>query len=878
MLHFASTASRSRFWRAVGSSSLAIASCALLPQSGAIAQSITLDNTLVPAQTLTGPNYRITPNEGITLNGNQFHSFGQFGLNTGETAAFFSAPTTRNIITRVTGGTASNIDGLLFTQSANVNLYFINPNGIVFGPNARLDIGGPNGRGAFIATTTDALLWGSEANQFSARNPAGPSSLLSLVGDPSGFLASQTRPGGISVLGAGDPSSEGLSVFPDQRLLLLGGDVSVNGGVLRARGGRIEIGAIAGAGTIGLDLNTTDVSLQFPDNVARANVFFDRGFAITNATTGDGGDIAIQAGTIRLTNFTQLQAIALGNGTAGDVLLRATESISLESDSTVFSTLEDGAQGRGGDIRVQTPRLEMSGGAQLQTAVKGGSNGVAGIVFVDTDGGSVTLSGRSTTTGLPTAMFSSLSEDSSNTFSGGDFAGNVFGALLGETNAEITGSVFISTGSLTLENGARLDSSTFGNGNAGSVVVLAKDVTFRNGGVISSIVGPRANGNGGGVVIGTDNLTIEGEDTGITTTTLGNGDAGLIFVLAKDRIFVNGPGSGFESKVVSGVNQDGGGIILSSRSLILRNGGIISVNNEGTGQAGAIAIFARGVWLDRSSRISATTLSGEGGDVRLRVGALVLTNTSNITTEAGTAQSGGNGGNILVNGSGFLFGSDRAFIVSGRPVANSNIVANAFTGNGGSIFVNAFKLSGIAQRPEVTATNDIDASSRFGLNGTTTISVLDIDPERGTVPLPAGLADASQLIAEGCDSRGKLALGRFVNAGRGGVPASPIDALTSDTIVAEWITLEKNTTAQRSPQPDSASLDTAIAPPQTSSGTLVPPPANSVAPISENSEKIVEAQGWIVDQDGSVVLVAAASPSTSPFQIPWLEGGTCRVP
>ena len=878
MFHLAPAASRLPVWHSIGWASLAIASSIWMAQPSAIAQSITLDGTLVPARTLAGPNYLITPNEGITLNGNQFHSFSQFGLTAGEAATFFSDTSTRNIVTRVTGGTISNIDGLLRTQSANVNLYVINPSGIVFGPNARLDIGGPTGRGAFVATTTDALLWGSEANQFSARTPGGPSSLLSLIGDPSGFLASQTRPGNITVLGTGDPSSEGLSLFPEQRLLLLGGDVGVDGGVLRARGGRIEIGAIAGAGTVGLDLNTPDVSLQFPADVARGNVFFNQGFVVTNAFTGDGGDIAIQAGTIRLTNSTQLQAATFGVGNAGDVLLRATESISLESDSIVFSTLEDGAQGQGGNILVRTPRLEMSGGAQLQTAVKGGSNGVAGIVFVNTNGGSVTLSGRSARTGLPTLMSSSIGEGSSNTFSGGDFAGNVFDVLLGETNADITGSVFVSTGSFTLENGARLDSSTFGAGNAGSVVVLAENMILRNGGFISSVVGRNANGNGGGVVVGTTNLTIAGVGTGITTTTFGNGDAGLIFVLAKDRIFVNGPGSGFESKVARGVNRDGGGIILSSRSLVLRNGGIVSVNNEGAGEAGAIAIFSRAVWLDRSSRISATTLSGSGGNITLRVGALVLTNTSNITTEAGTAQAGGNGGNILVNGSGFLFGSDRAFIVSGRPVANSNIVANAFTGNGGSIFVNAFKLSGIAQRPEVTATNDIDASSRFGLNGTTTISVLDINPERGTVALPAGLADVSSLIAEGCDTRGKLAQGRFVNTKRGGLSASPIDALSSEESAAEWITLEKNTAAQRSPQPASVATAPLPAAPPASSGELVPPPANSVEPISETSEKIVEAQGWMLASDGSVVLTADASPSVSPFQIPWLEGGTCRVP
>jgi large exoprotein involved in heme utilization and adhesion len=74
--------------------------------------------------------------------------------------------------------------GRIFTQSANVNLFFINPSGIIFGPNARIDVGSAT-RGSFIATTADALVW-ANGGQFSATNPSGASPLLTIVGDPSG--------------------------------------------------------------------------------------------------------------------------------------------------------------------------------------------------------------------------------------------------------------------------------------------------------------------------------------------------------------------------------------------------------------------------------------------------------------------------------------------------------------------------------------------------------------------------------------------------------------------------------------------------------------------------------------------------------------------
>ncbi|WP_421656520.1 filamentous hemagglutinin N-terminal domain-containing protein [Leptothermofonsia sp. ETS-13] len=158
----------------------------------AIAQNITLDGTLGPAQTLTGPTYLIRQVDGTTVGSNLFHSFGRFNLSAGEVANFQSAANIRNILSRVTGGSPSSIDGLIFTQSPNVNLFLINPGGIIFGPNARLNIGGST-RGSFVATTVDALVWPNGA-QFSATVPGRPDSLLTIVGDPSGFLAAQRLP------------------------------------------------------------------------------------------------------------------------------------------------------------------------------------------------------------------------------------------------------------------------------------------------------------------------------------------------------------------------------------------------------------------------------------------------------------------------------------------------------------------------------------------------------------------------------------------------------------------------------------------------------------------------------------------------------------
>jgi len=118
----------------------------------AAAQHITVDGHFSPAQTLIGPNYSIGANLGKQVGSNLFHSFGQFGLSTGESAAFSGPATISNVISRVTGGIRSDINGKIQSNITGANLYLINPSGIVFGPNATVNVSG-----SFHASTADYL-------------------------------------------------------------------------------------------------------------------------------------------------------------------------------------------------------------------------------------------------------------------------------------------------------------------------------------------------------------------------------------------------------------------------------------------------------------------------------------------------------------------------------------------------------------------------------------------------------------------------------------------------------------------------------------------------------------------------------------------------
>ena len=233
----------------------------------ALAQNITLDGTLGVARPLAGPNYNILQSDGQTVGSNLFHSFGKFNLDSGETANFYSDSSIRNILARVTGG-QSLINGLLQTVSGNVNLFLINPSGIAFGPNAQLSVGDTT-RGSFVATTVDALVW-PNGKQFSAANPGGPDSLLTLVGDPSGFLASLRPPQLITTSGSN------LSTHDGQSLLFLGGDVQLDNASLFASGGRVELGGLAGVGIVGLDVSGNKLHLKFPDWCRESRCPFQR--------------------------------------------------------------------------------------------------------------------------------------------------------------------------------------------------------------------------------------------------------------------------------------------------------------------------------------------------------------------------------------------------------------------------------------------------------------------------------------------------------------------------------------------------------------------------------------------------------------------------
>jgi large exoprotein involved in heme utilization and adhesion len=289
------------------------------------------------------------------------------------------------------------------------------------------------------------------------------------------------------------------------------------------------------------------------------------------------------------------------------------------------------------------------------------------------------------------------------------------------------------------------------------------------------------------------------------------------------------------------------------------------VRSQSSGAAGDIEVTAPQIRLGKAARFNAESASGNGGNINLRVGDLLLLRRGSlICATAGTTQQGGDGGNITIN-------AQSGFIVS-APNENSDITANAFNGTGGKINLNSLSIFNFTQRsredlvrelrtdnpnelnPQQLQTNDITAFSLTNptLGGQVTINTPDADQSLGLVELPTVLAETSNLIADtGCDAIASTDSdtdkSKFTITGRGGLPPSPYEPLTTDVV---WLDtrLSAITTQQ-----------------QRSQGSTAKPP--SKADVVE----IVPATGWVFDGKGHVTLISNASKANSLGSTPALS-------
>ena len=576
---------------------------------------------LIPDGSLGTESSSVVPLDGLSdridggaiRGGNLFHSFQEFNIDAGR-GAFFSNPAAiENILTRVTGGNPSNIFGTLGVLG-EANLFLVNPSGIVFGPDARLDVGG-----SFFASTAEGILF-PDGYEFSAANPDAPPLLT--INVPVG-LQFGANPGGIEVRGMGlnrplanvdgvtdiptlvnnemtfltefFANPAGLQVRPGRTLGFVGGNVTLTGGLLKAPAGRVELGSAGSNGMVSLTPTPAGITLGYEDVENFGDISLSQQTAI--ATSGDGGgNIQIQGRQFRQSDRSQIRADNLGSQPGGTVTIRASESVEVLGSTTEFnfpssivtSTLSDGSAG---NTTVETERLTVRDGAVVGVATLG--SGPGGNLTIRADE-SIDLTGSFPGRLFPTGLVAGA-------FASGD-----------------AGNTRIETGRLTVSDGSAILVGTGAQGDGGTLTVRADTIDLAGGEPDAVLEIP------GGII---GNSFDVGDPTGERI----EGDAGNIDIQARELVVREGA-------VVAAIAQgDGssGNILLEVDRLVVLDGGSVSVETQENGAGGNLQIWSEdieliGVRVDEEGDetpggLSAgTTGDGDAGNIEIETNRLTV--------------------------------------------------------------------------------------------------------------------------------------------------------------------------------------------------------------------------------------------------------------
>jgi large exoprotein involved in heme utilization and adhesion len=416
--------------------------------------------------------------------------------------------------------------------------------------------------------------------------------------------------------------------------------------------------------------------------------------------------------------------------------------------TSAITTLIGGAGQRNnsGAITVEADRVRLLDGGRLSTDVVGPlfppftpNEGNAGDISV-TARESLELRGTN-----PTLFTSAI-------------ASGIQSSAIGEA-----GSIKIEAGQLSISNGGTITSAIAGNpvaalagqGTAGNINIQATDVQVSDLIVepfsqtpsgITVALGQNATGQGGNINLTANSLRVFNGGQ-ITSSSEGNGPAGNVNLTANtidvqgiSQTLVNGQYLPSAITASSSTAAAAGSVNVTSGALSVRNGAQVTVTNSGTGEAGNLTVTGGTFFLDQAGQLTASTVNGNGGNMTLQLQNGVIMRYGSVISA--TAGGTGDGGNITIN----------APVIAG--FENSDIIANAFQGNGGNIQITTQGIFGLEFRPQLTPENDITASSQFGVNGTVEINEFSLDPDTGIVELPAGLADTSDQIAQGCATDG----------------------------------------------------------------------------------------------------------------------------
>ncbi len=723
--------------------------CAEIATDGSLGQ---------PAQTLIGPDFSVPEALGSRAGDNLFHSFQRFNIHTGESATFTGADTITNVISRVTGGELSTIDGRLTSEIGTADFYFINPAGVMFGANAQVSV-----PGSFYVSTANELRF-TDGKAYSATHPE--SSTLSIKEPASfGFLGDQT--GSISMLGSN------LLFEPASTVALSGNELKIDQSELIIDQGDIQLvatGSAATAVTVAGDLSVPAAGkLTITDSKIDAS--------------GEGaGRIVIQGGASQI----ESSKIFANNTGPSDASAKKgidihSGSLNIDNSNISTDTLEQGQQAANLSVEVAEELLIVNGGAVKSDTLAAGDGGQVRVAA-----GTLTIDGQGSN------FFTGLNSQ----------AGQGSSGKAGIVTVTVSNAVLIA-------NGGLVTGGTRGEGDGGQVGVTAGTLTIDRQGSdnftgISSQTRGGSSGNAGSVTVTVDNAVSIVNGGAVSSSTFAAGDGGQVRVSA-GTLTIDGQGSDLVTGIASFATSDSlgqaGNITLNTQNLSIINRGIISIESEpevdGTTLFNIlpanINITAQNLTLVDAS-ISAESFGNiPAGSITLNVADILSLDPSSITTAANNAD----GGAISINARVIDLKDSRITTsatgegIGGDLTLNSKVLildsgfiqtnASELSFLGGNIKINTDALIASHNQLLIGGT-PIDPDSQPGINiiqatgpGSVSISTPQLDIGGNLTGLGAALLDVADIALDPCATPG----GRqstLSSVGTGGLAETPAQA------------------------------------------------------------------------------------------------------
>ncbi len=736
---------------------------------------VVTDGSLGQAGALHGPAYHIDAALGHQQGGNLFHSFSQFSLYSGESATFSGADSVHNIISRVTGGELSHIDGQLSSSIAGANLYLFNPAGVYFGANAHLNLSG-----SFYVSTAQYLNF-ADGQQFSTQelhnsqfSTAQPSAF--------GFLAA---PQAIHL------DSSQLALDTNQTLHLSGGDIQINNSSLDIAGGTLALHSGASQGEVNLN-NFTDSFTQrgklhsqsstfslFANGSGNAylsakNIQLSDGYLDLETIDADGGVLQIKANDLIL-DFFDIYTATSGLGTGANTNIQATGLVQLHNQSNILSgscfvSACEQAQfsGNSGHVEIQAEQLHLLGSSTIAATTQGGGKGGDIIIqaqqaqltgtdtYIASDAGSLGDTGR-----ISLHIKDSISIQNN---------ARIQSVTAGNGNSQ---GIALHTNALTLSNpndidfaNTQISTQTQGSGQAGNIDIQANRIEAFDGTRITSET--FASGNAGNISINTQQLQLSGQNinnsTAITSASRNpaSGNSGSVNIQAEDITLLDRSNIGNLTEA----SGHGGNINIQTSRLHLSNKADINAESRSTnsnaGDAGSIALTVTDqLTLSNQAQITTASKQAGGGQISLNNQNLLYLNDSAITTSVQVGS--GNGGDISINQPEFV------------TLNQGRIIAQAIDGNGGNIFIQSDQF--------ISSTLSlIDASSQRGLDGNVVIDSPNNTAFNELARLPSDFLKSDELSRSPCGTQ-TADQSRFLIRRREGMPNAADDWLPSDPVL-----------------------------------------------------------------------------------------------